>query len=140
MLQSQILHKVYQILSFVATWPGVLLVLLVVAALLLRIRYRKGLRKVPGPFLASILPFDRLLTAATGRQQWRHIDYHERYGPFVRVGPNHVSISRGDYITQIYGIGNAFPKVCSMCTFLMHSRLIAALAEPFLYGVRRNLP
>lgn len=108
---SQIAALVSDALCFLATWHGLSLMSIGTVALMLRTRYQKYLRDIPGPFWASILPFDRLSTSVHGQQQQTHIEYHERYGPFVRVGPNHVSISRGEYITQIYGIGNAYLKV-----------------------------
>jgi hypothetical protein len=58
-----------QAVSFIVTWEGLCLTLIGVAALLLRIRYRKQLRDIPGPFWASILPFNRLITSASGQQQ-----------------------------------------------------------------------
>lgn len=76
-------------------------------------RYSTPLRKVPGPWLASISQLDRLLTAASGKQMLTHIRYHERYGPVVRVGPNHVSFADGVLIPKVYGIAGKFRKVSS---------------------------
>jgi hypothetical protein len=39
-----------------------------------------------------------------------HFDLHRKHGKLVRVGPNHVSISDGDTIPQIYGISTKFIK------------------------------
>ena len=93
-------------------------VLLGVGALLLGIliyttsvRYRRGLCRLPGPILASISSLDRLRTAASGQQFRTHIRYHHRYGPLVRVGPNHVSFSSSDLIPKVYGITSRFYKV-----------------------------
>lgn len=76
-------------------------------------RYSTPLRKVPGPWLGSISQLDRLLTAASGKQMLTHIRYHERYGPVVRVGPNHVSFADGALIPKVYGIAGKFRKVSS---------------------------
>jgi hypothetical protein len=75
------------------------------------VRRRKGLRNVPGPFLASILPFDRILTTFSGHQFQRHLAYHEKYGPLVRIGPKHVSVADSDQISVIYPITSKFGKV-----------------------------
>lgn len=107
----QIISRALEAMLRAITRYGLLLALIGAAAYSFRIRYRKGLQDIPGPFWASILSFDRVITTASGKQQHKHLQYHNTYGPFVRVGPNHVSISRGEYITQIYGIGNAYPKV-----------------------------
>src|SRR6202012_3190767 len=76
----------------------------------IRIRYRQGLRQVPGPFLASFFPAHRILTTAFGHQYAHHIEYHERYGSMVKVGPNHVSLSNAGLIPMIYGITTKFHK------------------------------
>ncbi|GAD97031.1 putative P450 monooxygenase [Paecilomyces variotii No. 5] len=79
-------------------------------ALLLRVRFRPGLRNIPGPFLASFTPFDRLWTAISGHAFLFHLDYHRKYGPLVRLGPNHVSIADSQYIPLVYGIASKFYK------------------------------
>lgn len=78
---------------------------------LVAIWYGRGLYRIPGPFLASILPIDRLRSAYVGQQFVEHPAYHRKYGGFVRVGPNHVSIGTGAAISQIYAIGSKFVKV-----------------------------
>jgi hypothetical protein len=51
------------------------------------------LAKVPGPFLAS---FTNLWWLRTVLRQHQHLDslaLHEKYGPLVRIGANHVYVS-----------------------------------------------
>ncbi|KAL2410861.1 hypothetical protein ABEF91_000066 [Exophiala dermatitidis] len=74
------------------------------------IRCRPGLRQIPGPFWASITPLDRLITAASGKQFLKHLEYHDKYGRLVRVGPNHVSFSDASLIPVVYGITSRFMK------------------------------
>jgi hypothetical protein len=74
-------------------------------------RYCNELRNIPGPFLASILPLDRILSTAEGHQFSTHIEYHKRYGPLVRIGPNHVSFSDAEAIPLVYSISTKFFKV-----------------------------
>lgn len=71
---------------------------------------RKGLRDIPGPFLASILPLDRLLSAARGHQFATHLEYHRKYGHLVRVGPNHVSFSDAEAIPLVYSVNTKYFK------------------------------
>jgi hypothetical protein len=78
---------------------------------LLRTRYRRGLRDIPGPFFASFLPFDRILSTYSGHQFQRHLDYHAKYGKLVRVGPNHVSLGESEQIANVYSITSKFDKV-----------------------------
>ncbi|KAH8817037.1 putative P450 monooxygenase [Xylogone sp. PMI_703] len=80
-------------------------------AILPFVLYRRGLRSIPGPFLASFSNTDRIITAASGKQFLAHIKYHQKkYGNLVRVGPNHVSFSDADLIPLVYGITSKFYK------------------------------
>ncbi|KIW99468.1 uncharacterized protein Z518_11207 [Rhinocladiella mackenziei CBS 650.93] len=94
-----------------STWSRIGAVLLAIGFLfLVSVRYRKGLREIPGPFLASISPLDRILTTYSGRQFQKHLAYHQKYGPIVRVGPIHVSVADSDQISVIYNITSKFDK------------------------------
>ena len=97
---------------------------------ILRVRHRKGLRTLPGPFLASISSLDRLITAASGKQFTKHLEYHRFYGPLVRVGPRHVSFSDADLIPAVYGIKSRFTKV----TYLLRP----CVCRLYLRGDRAN--
>lgn len=77
---------------------------------LISVRFRKGLRDVPGPFWASILPLDRIITAGKGHQFEAHLRYHEKYGSLVRIGPNHVSFADGEALSTVYNITTKFYK------------------------------
>jgi hypothetical protein len=94
------------------SWPALLassfMTILVIHVL--RIRYRHALRKIPGSFLASFSDIDRIRSAIKGDQMTYHLDLQRKHGKLVRVGPNHVSISDGDTIPQIYGISTKFIK------------------------------
>ncbi|KAK5112116.1 hypothetical protein LTR62_004459 [Meristemomyces frigidus] len=92
----------------IALFTGLLVLLLI--ARLATIRYRPGLRSIPGPFLATISNLDRLWSCATGHQMLYHLALHQKYGPLVRVGPHHVSFSAGALIPQIYGVATKFVK------------------------------
>lgn len=54
-------------------------------------RYRRGLREISGPWLASVSGLDRAWSCATGLHMDYHLRLHEQYGPLVRIGPKHVS-------------------------------------------------
>ncbi|KAK4548038.1 hypothetical protein LTR36_010758 [Oleoguttula mirabilis] len=89
-----------------------ILLLLAVSQLLyyITIRYRPGLRKLPGPFLASVSDLDRLWSCAKGLQMNYHLRLHDHYGPLVRIGPKHVSFSDATLIPLVYGISTKFWK------------------------------
>ncbi|KAM0720212.1 hypothetical protein Q7P37_004348 [Cladosporium fusiforme] len=94
------------------TWPLILAVTLfaIFTFNLVRTKTRSDLRNIPGPFLASISNLDRIWSCALGNQMSYHLELHAFYGPLVRVGPNHVSVSSGSAIQQLYSINTKFHK------------------------------
>ncbi|OQE30752.1 hypothetical protein PENFLA_c002G06919 [Penicillium flavigenum] len=68
------------------------------------------LRNIPGPFWArfsNLWYFNRL---RQGQFEHDNIKLHKQYGPIVRVGPNHYSISDAATIKNVYGTGSKFAK------------------------------
>ncbi|KIW85276.1 hypothetical protein Z517_00666 [Fonsecaea pedrosoi CBS 271.37] len=76
----------------------------------IRIAFRPGLRKLPGPLSARFSRLYRLSLVAGGKAPDEYRKVHEDYGPIVRVGPNHVSVADPSEIPVIYGIGSKFFK------------------------------
>lgn len=76
-----------------------------------RIFFRKGLRNLPGPFLARFSGLHRLSMVVHGDAPASYRELHAQYGNIVRVGPNHVSVSDGSEIPKVYGIGSKYLKV-----------------------------
>lgn len=98
------------------------LVIIVTIVLLIKTAYKKGLRQIPGPFLARFSGLYRLSLVSAGKAPLEYRRVHEKYGPIVRVGPNHVSISNPDAIHQIYGITSDFRKVQLQASLLHYLR------------------
>ncbi|KAI1079804.1 cytochrome P450 oxidoreductase [Whalleya microplaca] len=73
-------------------------------------RYRRGLNKIPGPFIRSISPIPRIVSVLKGRSHEDDIELHRKYGKIVRLAPNSFSISDPAEINQLYGIGTKFLK------------------------------
>ncbi|KZT65615.1 cytochrome P450 [Daedalea quercina L-15889] len=69
-----------------------------------------GLRAYPGPFLAKFT--DAWIFWVVCRNRWSATveDLHNEHGPFVRLSPNHVSISDPRALTAIYGHSAGFLK------------------------------
>jgi hypothetical protein len=78
---------------------------------LIRLTFRAGLRNIPGPWLARSTGLYRLSLVYKGDSPRQYQLIHEKYGPIVRTGPNHVSISDPAMIPVVYGIGKNFQKV-----------------------------
>lgn len=98
-------------LQTLALWPAIItLTLLAIAFYYGSVRFRTGLRKLPGPWLASISDLDRIWSCAKGQQMFYHLALHQQCGPVVRIGPNHVSLSDCSLIPLIYSISTKFRK------------------------------
>jgi benzoate 4-monooxygenase len=69
-----------------------------------------SIRDVPGPFLARFSNMWLLLQCRQGHRYKSVDEAHQKYGKFVRIQPNHVSIADPEAIQQVYGHGNGFLK------------------------------
>jgi hypothetical protein len=104
-----------EIFRMVAIMNGVLFSILGLFCLVvlraLQIAYRRGIRHVPGPWLAKFSILYRISMVIKGKVFEEYLEIHRRYGNIVRVGPRHVSINDPSAIQQIYGISSKFRKV-----------------------------
>jgi hypothetical protein len=66
---------------------------------------------IPGPTLARYTSLYRVWLMASGKAPLKYAALHEKYGPIVRTGPNHVSFSSRDMVPIIYDMKNQFLKV-----------------------------
>ncbi len=90
---------------------GFLLLYLSLAALFLwNLRSYLRLRRIPGPFLASVTNLSRLSWVYSNNAGDKHTLLHREYGPIVRFGPNMVSVSAPSEISTIYDIHGRFLK------------------------------
>ena len=128
------------LLHLTIKWSGTIGVVLLtfMTGYFFYIKNRKGLRDIPGPFLASILPLDRLLSAARGHQFATHLEYHRKYGSLVRVGPNHVSFSDAEAIPLVYSVNTKYFKV-STTRLPTSGDKTQANPERFLQPLRRQI-
>ena len=101
------------------SWQLLLLVaLLLLCGSTIRDYLRPGLRQLPGPFLARFSRIYRFYLVYKGDVPDKYRALHAKYGPIVRTGPNHVSISDPAMIPTIYGVGSKFMKVGVDCLLL----------------------
>ncbi|KAF5230818.1 hypothetical protein FANTH_13669 [Fusarium anthophilum] len=61
------------------------------------------LRKFPGPKLWAIsyIPYARSCTSGHGHKDF--LELHKKYGPIIRVGPNHLSVDHPDGMQDLRG-------------------------------------
>lgn len=74
-------------------------------------KYQKGLRKYPGPFLASLTNNWRLHDVWKRDTHFTFRDLHRKYGDIVRVVPNVLSFGDPNAIPGIYGLSKGYTKV-----------------------------
>jgi hypothetical protein len=73
-------------------------------------RYRR-LQSIPGPLLASFTDLWRVYHQNFGKYSHTLVKLHKVHGPFVRVGPNAVSIGDTSAMSSIYTMHGEFRKV-----------------------------
>ncbi|KAH8900596.1 cytochrome P450 [Thozetella sp. PMI_491] len=83
--------------------PPSLISLAIVAVLtvVIKRRYFSPLSDIPGPFFASFTQLWQVVTTVQGDSLNVFYDLHQKYGPFVRVAPNEVSVSHPDAPKQL---------------------------------------
>ncbi|KAL6303363.1 cytochrome P450 monooxygenase [Sparassis latifolia] len=77
-----------------------------------------GLRQYPGPFLAKFTDFWLFWVASKSRRTDAINELHQKYGPFVRIAPNHVSVVSPGAISAVYGHSTGTMKSAFYDAFL----------------------
>ncbi|KAL4897271.1 cytochrome P450 [Aspergillus ambiguus] len=72
--------------------------------------FTPGASSVPGPFLAKLSNLWRFVDVARARPEVTQYKLHQRYGDYVRLGPNVVSVRNPDAVKTIYGINKGYRK------------------------------
>ena len=89
--------------------PYTLLLLPIISYLLPYIR-NWSIRDIPAPFPAAFTNLWLLYQCRRGRRYLAVDNAHKKYGPLVRIQPDHVSVADPEAIPIIYGHGNGFLK------------------------------
>ncbi|CAN8104061.1 unnamed protein product [Discula destructiva] len=72
--------------------------------------YYHGLSNIPGPFLAKFTSLWKLAVIHQEQMPFVNTKLHEKYGPLVRIGPNHVSASSVEGIRAVHRSKTGFTK------------------------------
>ncbi|KAI1097219.1 cytochrome P450 [Jackrogersella minutella] len=91
-----------------ANYVGTVLILAVVY--LVRTRYHHGLNKIPGPFIASLTSLWKWDVVRREKMPFVNTELHEKHGPLVRIGPNHISASSVESIQVVHRARSGFTK------------------------------
>ncbi|KAK6005955.1 hypothetical protein QM012_006365 [Aureobasidium pullulans] len=77
---------------------------------LVHTRYKNGLHKIPGPFLASLTSLWKWNIVRQEQMPFVNTKLHEKYGPLVRIGPHHISASSTESIQVVHRSRSGFTK------------------------------
>ncbi|CAI7599805.1 unnamed protein product [Penicillium manginii] len=86
------------------------ILLLIFVIHLTRNYLKSGVSSIPGPFLAKLSNAWRFVDVAKGHAEVTLLNLHGKYGDYVRLGPNVVSVRDLDAIKIIYGINKGYDK------------------------------
>ena len=101
---------IYRVIT--CLWKHQFLTLLGLLCLyILFVRYRNGLREIPGPWSASISSIWRFTVVWRQDMPATSIKLHAKHGPLVRIGPHHVSVADPEAVKIIYGADSRYQKV-----------------------------
>ena len=100
--------------AFLTThWISIIFTL--ITSNLLLNKYQPGLVNIPGPPLAAYTKLWRVYDVCQSDAPHTAIKLHRKYGPLVRIGPNHVSDADPRMISVIYTNKGDFTKVRLCC-------------------------
>ncbi|KAH9849884.1 cytochrome P450 monooxygenase pc-bph [Lenzites betulinus] len=92
------------------SWAAVVIAAVLLAHVIPYILDPHGIRAYPGPFWAKLTDLWLGKVAASGHRSEEVYNLHKKYGPFVRLAPNHLSISDPAALTVVYGHGTGTLK------------------------------
>lgn len=97
-------------------------------------RYHNGLHAIPGPLLASVSSYWKFNAIWCEDMPQRNTLLHEKYGPLVRIGPNHVSASSAEALQAIYRARSGFLKAIPFPLSIIPS-LSLTTQQTSMYGI-----
>lgn len=124
------------------SFPVLVLLALVVplAAYIVYQRYFHPLAKYPGPFWASITDLWQVSEFLSLQQPYNLTDLHEKYNsPFVRYGPDKISITTEDAIPLLYQKGGRhYPKTEFYDAYGAKTPNVFGMRDVGMHSIRRR--
>ena len=65
--------------------------------------YFSSLRRYPGPLMAKFTSWWLTKQCRNTRRSAAVMEQHQKYGDFVRIAPNHISINNSQAVAEVYG-------------------------------------
>ncbi|KAM5358155.1 hypothetical protein ACJZ2D_015543 [Fusarium nematophilum] len=88
----------------------VLVLVSLILGWLIKNRFNRGLNKYPGPLLASLTDWWRLVDVYGQRPEVTLQKLHAKHGDVVRTGPNSLSFADPAVLKSIYGLNKGYVK------------------------------
>ncbi|KAF5379018.1 hypothetical protein D9615_006079 [Tricholomella constricta] len=98
-----------------------------------------GIRSIPGPFLAKFTDAWLGLVSKHGHRSEVVHAMHQKYGPFVRLAPNHISIAEPDALAIVYAHGNGALKSNFYDAFVSIRRGVFNTRDRFEHARKRKI-
>ncbi|KAK0202468.1 cytochrome P450 monooxygenase [Desarmillaria ectypa] len=97
------------------------------------------LRLYPGPLLAKFSDVWLAFVAYKGHRSEVVHDLHRKYGPFVRIAPNHISVALSDAQPLVYGHGNGALKSSFYDAFITTSQGLFSVRNRQIHTRKRKM-
>lgn len=98
-------------------------------------KYGHRLNHIPGPFLAGLTDYWRLLVVWGRRPEVIHRQLHEKYGDLVRIGPQMVLVADLEAVKKIYALNAGYIKVGITLTLAPDATSKLTIASSYLVGL-----
>ena len=96
------------------------------------------LRKIPGPYIAKWTGFWIMMQCRLVRRSQAVVNMHRKYGKFVRISPNHVSISDPKAMQEIYSHKAGFTKGPFYDAFFQIRPVTFTARDPKVHSMKRK--
>lgn len=98
--------------------PSYIIIFFIILCVLKLVGTRlNGLKGLPGPWLASFSNLWKVIAVYRDEMHIKGAAIHDKYGPIVRIGPHHVSVSSSESFNKVHvSTRTAFEKVCTPVT------------------------
>ncbi len=95
---------------------------------------------IPGPTISKWVNWRLKLAIISGQRMYYVHQLHQRYGPFVRITPNEVSVADPVAFAKIHKIGSGYEKSSWYEDFTAFPRpTLFVMSDPKVHGARRRL-
>ncbi|KAJ4346652.1 uncharacterized protein N0V89_010583 [Didymosphaeria variabile] len=120
-------------------FAGILCLILYLIIYIIYYRFFHPLAKYPGPFLASITDLWQVAEFLSLKQPYNLTALHEKYGQFVRYGPDKLSTTAEDSIPILYQKGGSrFPKTEFYDAYGAAHPNVFGIRDVALHSIRRR--